>query len=263
MPENAYRTIRALLASKKPEDIQKGLRLVAIEITKIGSGEARPLFEMVTTLFYIDALDHPDLMPVVDEAVNLTASFGPWVIPILIDSLDAGDIKAQWAVAHVLGRIGESAIEPMLKAYSAAGDPTLRAFILYALGKIKHPQIVKAIPAALEAARSPDLELRDTAVRALGKFVTSVAPAQLPPLLKQQCMECLHSVLPDGNASVRAKAFRSLGKMAKSGHLTDVERNKLREACHLVLGTDEKGEWDRAYIVRKEAEEALAHLQNR
>jgi hypothetical protein len=50
MPDDAYRTIRALLASKKPEDIQKGLRLIAIEITKIGSVEARPLFEMVTTL---------------------------------------------------------------------------------------------------------------------------------------------------------------------------------------------------------------------
>src|SRR5512144_2700713 len=106
MPDNSYRTIRALLASRKPEEIQKGLQLVAIEITKIGSVEARPLFEMVTTLFYIDVLDHPELVPVIDEAISLTARFGSWVIPILIDSLDAGDIKAQWAIAHVLGRIG-------------------------------------------------------------------------------------------------------------------------------------------------------------
>jgi HEAT repeat protein len=260
MPDNAYRTIRALLASTKPEDIQKGLRLVAIEITKIGSAEARPLFEMVTTLFYIDALDHPELVPVVDEAVNLTASFGSWVIPILIDNLDAGDIKAQWAIAHVLGRIGESVIEPMLKAYAKAGNATLRAFILYALGKIQHPQIAKAIPAALEAAQSANLELRDTAVRALGKFVENIPPAQLSPIVKQQFMQCLHANLSDDNASVRAKAFRSLGKMAKHGHLTDVEQEHLKASCRLVLGTDEKGEWDRAFIVRKEAEEALAYL---
>jgi HEAT repeat protein len=260
MPDNAYRTIRALLASKKPEEIQKGLRLVAIEITKIGSAEARPLFEMVTTLFYIDALDHPELVPIVDEAVSLSARFGSWVIPILIDSLDAGDIKAQWAIAHVLGRIGESAIEPMLKAYAAAKDPALRAFILYALGKIRHSKIAKAIPTALEAAQSSNLELRDTAVRALGKFVENVPPGQLSPTVKQECLQCLQSKLSHDNASVRAKAFRSLGKMAKCGHLIDREREQLKAACRLVLGTDERGEWDRAFIVRKEADEALAYL---
>jgi hypothetical protein len=115
MPDNSYRIIRALLASKRPEEIQEGLRHVAIEITKLGSGDARPLFEMVTALFYIDALDHPELVPVLDQAVKLTASFGAWVIPILLEDLDAGDMKAQWAIAHVLGRIGPASIDPMLK----------------------------------------------------------------------------------------------------------------------------------------------------
>lgn len=112
MPDNSYHTIRTLVASQSPEDILKGLRLAAIEITKIGSREAEPLFEMVSSLFYIDALDHPELVSVVDEAVKLTATFGEWVIPILIDNLNDGDIKAQWAVANVLGRIGPKAIDP-------------------------------------------------------------------------------------------------------------------------------------------------------
>jgi len=258
MPEYSYRSIRKLLASKSPEDIQKGLRLVAIEITKIGSGEARPLFEMVTALFYIDTLDHPELAPIVDEAVNLAASFGPWVIPILIDSLDAGDVKAQWAIAHVLGRIGAGAIGPMLEAYGSAKDTTLRVFILYALGKIKSPDIVKAIPTALAAARSPDLELRDTATRTLGKFVETIPPAKLSGELRQQFVKCLRDNLSDDNASVRAKAIRSLGKMAKYGHLVDSEREQLKAACREILGID-KHEWDRAFVVRKEAEEALGY----
>ncbi|MGD0101704.1 MAG: hypothetical protein ABSC60_15275 [Acidobacteriota bacterium] len=79
MPDDSFHTIRLLLASKDPKEILKGLRLVAIEITKIGSSEAKPLFEMVSSLFYIDALERPELVPVIDEAVRLAATFGGWV----------------------------------------------------------------------------------------------------------------------------------------------------------------------------------------
>jgi len=260
MADVTYRTIRALLSSKRPDDIRKGLGLIAIEITKLGSGESRPLFEMVSALFYIDALDHPELVPVVDEAVKLTATFGTWVIPILIDNLDAGDIKAQWAIAHVLGRIGPDAIDPMLKEYGSTKDSTLRSFILYALGKIKSPEIKKAASTAVAAARSQELELRDTATRALGKFIECIGPAEMNPEMKQDFMRCLYENLADENASVRAKAIRSLGKMARHGHFSGPERERLKSCCLGILGTDEKGEWDRAFIVRKEAEEAMQYV---
>jgi hypothetical protein len=260
MPDNSYRTIRALLASKRPEDIQKGLRLVAIEIAKIGSGEARPLFEMVSTLFYIDVLDHPELVPVIDEAINLAASLGIWVIPILIDNLDAGDIKAQWAIAHVLGRIGSIAIDPMLNAYASTNDATRQAFIMYALGKIKSPGIIKAAPTVLAAMKSDQLELRDTATRALGKLIESIPATGLSQEIRLQIIEALRRNLADHNASVRSKAVRSLGKLAKHGHLSAAEREQLKACCCRLLGTDETGEWDRAFVVRKETEEALEYL---
>ena len=54
-------------------------------------------------------------------------------------------------------------IDPLIAEYeSTCPDPACRAFLLYALGKVKAPEIVKAAPLALEAAGSPDLELRDT-----------------------------------------------------------------------------------------------------
>ena len=72
--------------------------------------------------------------------------------------------------------------------------------------------------------------------------------------------ERLHHNLSDSSASVRAKAIRSLGKLAKYEHLTVPERAQLQVACQRALGTDEKTEWDRAYIVRKEAEEAQRYV---
>lgn len=260
MPEDTYRTIRTLLASTRLEDLRKGLELAELEIVKIGSSEARPIFEMIAPLFYIDALDHPELVPILNEAVNLAARLGPPIVPTLIQNLNAGDLKAQWAIAHVLGRIGADAIQPMIMAYASAADPTMRAFILYALGKIKSPKIVQAAPLALEAAESRNLELRDTATRALGKLVESIPPESLPQETKQRFLDCLHRNLADQNTGIRAKAIRSLGKMARHKHLTLEERARLKAICMNILGTDDSGEWDRAYRVRKEASEALQYL---
>ena len=260
MPDDSYRTIRTLLASTRFEDLRKGLKLAELEIVKIGSSEAKPIFEMISPLFYIDTLDHPELAPVLDDAVNLAARLGASIIPSLMDDLNAGDLKAQWAIANVLGRIGADAIQPMLMAYVSATDPTFRAFILYALGKIKSPKIAQAAAVALEAAQSRNLELRDTATRTLGKLAESIPSGQLSGELKQMFMDRLGDNLSDVNVVVRAKAIRSFGKMAKYKHLTEEETLKLREACHHILGSDAQGEWDRAFIVRKEAEEALKYV---
>jgi hypothetical protein len=260
MPDDSYRTIRTLLASTRFEDLHKGLELAELEIVKTGSSEARPIFEMISPLFYIDSLDHPKLVPILDEAVNLAARLGASIIPILMGSLNAGDLKAQWAIAHVLGRIGADAIQPMMMAYASATDPTFRAFVLYALGKIKSPKIVQSAALALEAAQSPNLELRDTATRALGKLAESISPDQLSVDLKRLFLERLHDNLSDAVVSVRSKAIRSLGKLAKYKHLTATEAGQLADACRHILGTDDDGEWDRAFIVRKEAEEALKYV---
>jgi len=136
MTSDPYMNMRTLLASAKPEDLSEGLKLVEAEIAKAGTSGARPLFEMLSTLFYIDPLDHPELVSVLDKAINLMAGFGAWVIPILVENLDAGDIKSQLVAAHVLGRFGADAIEPLITQYTSTSNDALRAFILYALGKV-------------------------------------------------------------------------------------------------------------------------------
>lgn len=260
MPENSLHTIERLLASATPGEIRKGLRLVREEIARVGATESKPLFEMLSTLFYIDPLDRPDLVPVLDEAISLAAEFGKWVVPALVEQLDAGDLKAQMAAAQALGRIGEGAFGPLIAAYVSSKDSARQQFALYALGKIKSPKIVEAAHLALEAAQSSDLELRDTGTRAIGKFVESIPPSNLSQNLRIEFIKVLQKNLGDPNPSIRAKAIRSLGKLAKHGHLSPNERKKLKATCLLILGKDENYEWDRAYAVRREAEEALSYV---
>lgn len=260
MPDHPYQQIEALLSSADAERIHEGLELVRKEIARIGSKEARPLFEIVATLFHFDMLDRPDLVPVLNEAVSLVVGFGDWVIPELLHELDDGDLKAQLTIGHALGRIGADAIQPLIAEYNATGNPDRRVFVLYALGKIKSPRVMDALPLALEAVNSPDLELRDTATRAVGKFV-EFAPS-LSDSLRGEIIQKLQRNLADSSPVIRAKAVRSLGKLAKFGHITTPEeRQSLKTIFERLMGIDEHYEWDYAYIVRREAEEAYQYVQ--
>jgi hypothetical protein len=62
---------------------------------------------------------------------------------------------------------------------------------------------------------------------------------------------------------VRAKAVRSLGKLVRAAYLAPAQEERVRLAVLRILGRDEAHEWDRAFIVRREAEEALQHLEDR
>lgn len=260
MSKSAQRRIEELLASTHVEDLREGLDLIKQEISRIGSDEARELFEVLATLFYFDPIERPDLVPILEEAISLVVGFGKWVIPALLEKLDAGDFKAQLAIASALGRIGADAIAPLINDYRSSPDSDRQVFVLYALGKIKSPRIVEAAPLVLASAGSPHRELRDTATRALGKLVESIPPSALPAPLQLAIFDQLQKNLSDANAGIRAKALRSLGKLARYGHLRTEERQSLKSICDRVLGRDEHFEWDRAYVVRREAEEAIQYI---
>jgi HEAT repeat protein len=260
LDDDLDRTIGALLASTEPDEILHGLELVKAQLSAIGEDESRRLFEMVLPLFYIDPLDLPGHVPMLEEAISVVAGFGNWVIPVLIQSLESGDVKAQMAIAQSLGRMGPDAIAPLIAEYEGCPEPGCGAFVLYALGKIKSPAISTAVPVALDAADSPDLELRDSATRAIGKFAESIPAGGLSTELRADLVAVLQRNLADPSPGIRAKAVRSLGKLARYGHLTADERVQLKVTLKRVLGEDEAFEWDRAYVVRKEAKEALQYV---
>jgi hypothetical protein len=157
--------------------------------------------------------------------------------------------------------MGPDAVTPLINEYHhTCPEGACRAFILYALGKVKSPHVAEAVPVALEAAASTDVELRDSATRALGKFAESIPAGNLPAETWQAVVQQLEANLADGNPGIRAKAVRSLGKLARYGHMRADECARLRVTLHHLLGEDEHFEWDRAYVVRKEAKEALAYV---
>lgn len=260
MLEESLHTITPLLASTDPDEIRRGLALIRTQLSSLDEDEARSLLEMVSALFYIDPLDLPTHVPVIADAIALVGGMGPWAIPVLLQELEGGDVKAQMAIAQALGHMGAAAIDPLLDEYGKCPEPSCGNFILYALGKVKSPEIARAIPVALTAAASADLELRDTATRALGKFAESIPADGLGADLRHEIVDQLYKSVASTNPALRSKAVRSLGKLAKHGHLTPEERGRMASVLKGVLGQDEHYNWDRAYVVRKEAQEALGYI---
>jgi hypothetical protein len=258
-------SLESLFQSTTPEDLHRALDSVRTEISTQGtqsSSSTRPLFELVSSLFYIDPLDRPDLAPILDEAISLAIGFGNWVIPALVDNLDQGDIKAQMASAEALGRIGADAIDPLVAKYHTFRDPDNRAFVLYGLGKIQSPQVVRATQLALAGARSTNLELRDTGTRTIGRFAASIPAGDLPVETLDAYFATLRRNLADSNKGVKAKALRSLGKLAKHGHLSPDQKHTMFGIALNLLGEDDEFHWDRNYVVRREAREALEYFES-
>ncbi len=256
-------SIAALLGGRKIADIRKGFRLAREQIPAADKKEVRGLYEMLSAFFYIDKLDHPEFAPMIDEAMDIVAALGPSVIPLLVKDLGSGDVKAEMVAAKTLGNMGAAAIDPLIKSYKGTKDPVLRSFFLFALSKIEDRGVARAVPLALESARSKDLDLRDTAVRTIGKFAEAVPPGGIREAHRSRMVGVLQKSLADLNPGIRAKAVRSLGKLAVKGHLTPLESENLWATCNLILGKDENFAWDRAYLVRREAEEVLGALRGR
>ena len=171
MADDKFEQIKNLLGSPDTDKIHQGLVMIREGLPEITEEAARSLFEMVSALFYIDLLDHPEHAYVLDEAVSLVADFGEFVVPILLNNLDAGDMKAQLTIGHAFGRVGEPALEPLLESFKCEESEECRIFLVYAMGKIHSPRVIEAFEQVLLAAKSENLELRDTAIRALGNFV--------------------------------------------------------------------------------------------
>jgi HEAT repeat protein len=251
--------VKDLLRKLRSEDkiqIQKGLEGLAERFKGLEGSEFEEAVHAVEGLFYVDPMDHPELLPVLEQAEGILAELREKVIPVLLQSLGESDLKTHFHLAAVLGKMGYAAVNPLLEAYQQATDPYARVFALYALGKVKDPKVLEALPVLFEALEDPDPELRDTAARAIGKMCEYLNPDLVAEQTRSEMFERLLAKVSDRFAGVRSKAIRSLGKMARFGLLQDGQKNRLRAILTRALGEDEAGNWDVAYIVRAEAEKA-------
>lgn len=256
MPKEALRKIH----SENKIEIQQGLEELARRLPALEGAELETAMHGVFGLFSVDPIDHPELIPVLEQAEDLLAGLRERAIPPLLAALRETDLKVHFRLAAVLGKMGYAAVAPLVEANQGSRDTYVRVFTLYALGKVRDPRVLEAFPVLFAALDDPEAEVRDTAARALGKVCEHLDPARVPAPLREQLFERLLAKTGDRFAGVRSKALRSLGKMAKFGFLDGVGRARLAGAVARALGENDEGNWDLAYVVRAEAEKARRYL---
>jgi HEAT repeat protein len=223
----------------------------------------RRAVEALCSVFYVDIADRPDLEPALERAMTLLAGQKARVVPLLLSQMRSSDIKSHLYLARTLGRMGRQALPSLRTLLATSEDPYARALALYALGKMRDPEVVRALPEVLGGLMHPDKEVRDSAARTIGRIVAVVPPGRFPRGRRREIFDALLRTSRDLEPPVRAKAIRSLGKMAAAGLLDAPQGRALTSAARSILGETEDFTWDNAYIVRREAREALQHLRDR
>jgi HEAT repeat protein len=255
--------MKELLQHLRSEDklqILKGLEGLGKRLPSLQGRELEDAVQAVISLFYVDPVDHPELIPVLEQAEAVLVDQRERIIPVILRCLEETDLKAHFHLASVLGRLGYAAVEPLLEEYRQSSETYPRIFALYALGKVKDPKVLDAVPTLFDALEDQNPEVRDTSARALGKLVEHVNPDLLGESERSQMFDRLLTKASDRYSGVRSKAIRSLGKMARFGLLKPAQLEGLSRLVSRTLGETDGENWDVAYIVRAEAEKARRYL---
>jgi HEAT repeat protein len=260
--EKDIRKLLDNLRSPEPSALAKAVGEAEKALKKFAGENKQHLLEALLQLFYLDLYDRPELAPVQEAAMEAVAGLArdPKVADFLIEHLKYPDLKASITIARVLGRTGKSAVGKLMGFYGTQADPYPRAMALHALSKVKDPEVLAAGDLILEALKDAHSEIRDTAARTVGKFCEYFPPDRFERAWIDRAFAALVASLSDPMAPVRAKAVRSMGKMARGGFLTPAQNKQLEQICLKALGQTDFA-WDVAYIVRLEADEALKHVK--
>ena len=229
-------------------------------IPKLDNDARQMLASAVSSLFYIDTVDMPEFTTVVDMAVKVVAGMGPELIPYHLQEMQGTDFKALLCFSRVLAALGTESINPIVEACERTEENHLLVGAIYALSKIRDESVLKGFPLIVALCENPAKEVRDTAVRTLGKLVEHLHPSCFSADQREQAFEALMAATHDSSPGIRAKGVRGLGKMEARGLLDPQTRERTHERIRQVLGRHETYSWDTAYIVRREAEEALEHF---
>jgi hypothetical protein len=244
------------LGADRPADIESAVRELGRQLGEVPESDLRRVVEGICSLFYVDTKDRPELEPALEIALEVLAECGERVVPHLLEFMRGSDLKSHFYLARTLGRIGAPALPRLRRFIATEEDPYSRAFALYALGKMRNAAVHVALPEVVGSLMHPDREVRDSAARTLGKIAEVVPPHLLSERRRAEIFEALLRSSGDHEPAVRAKSIRSLGKLVRAGYLTPEQLGEVERVARSVLG--ENGwNWDHAYIVRREAEEAL------
>lgn len=240
------------------EEVAKALGHAEL-LEDLTSEEKNDLTAALSIIFYHH--DHASITTMAKLAVRaeqLIAGFGCEVVPFLLEELINADSESAAYLGKAIALNPCPNIDIVLETWDKNWDDDFASInIIQALSYFKTQQVIKAMPQIIVASKSANFQVRAIAVYATGKLALRLKPVDFSDELKLSMFDTVFELLADAKPLVRKNAARALGKMQKRGLLTDKQRLQSLAAFKAILGTDGQHSWDRAFIVRHEAEHFL------
>jgi HEAT repeat protein len=173
----------------------------------------------------IDCLQNIPLKPEIGAAPTNWLERQEQILDLALQVLLQGDFEEKWAIAKIIPKLGEIAVEPLLEIVN---DPDIdledRWFVARILGDFKQPGVAIALIAVLQREEDPDLSAMITgalaqigtpAIAALTSLLDTPnrhqAIAALAQIRHSQTIEPLLSAIDDADPQIRVIIIEALG----------------------------------------------------
>lgn len=229
------------------------------EITDLTADEKICLTEALSDVFAQAHHTNSTSMP--KQAVRLgkrIAKFGPDMIPLLFNHIIEADSETAVYIGKALARNGVAGLNyliPKLTEYRDRDHDLIN--LIQALSHFKVAEATTTIPFVLSAAQHVNHQVTSMALYTVGRLAQNLPASAFSDELRSYIFHACFRFLSHSQGLVRKNAARTLGKLLRKGLLSDENEKKTYKAFLSITGRDEHHNWDRAFIVRREAEDFL------
>ncbi|MBL7852035.1 MAG: sulfide/dihydroorotate dehydrogenase-like FAD/NAD-binding protein [Cyclobacteriaceae bacterium] len=205
---------------------------------------------------------HSSSMPkVAVRAGKRIAKFGPELIPLLFRHLVESDSETAVYYGKALarnGNVGLAYLVPKLNEYREKDHDLIN--LIQALSYFKIPEASATVPFVLSVSQHVNHQVTSMALYTAGRLAEKLPTSAFSEELRHFIFNTSFRFLSHAQVLVRKNAARTLGKMMRRGLLSEEDEKKVYKAFLAITGRDDHHNWDRAFIVRREAEGFLPYF---
>jgi ferredoxin--NADP+ reductase len=250
--------IAQLISTNREEDVAEGIKL-AESLQNLTIDEKQELAEELSEIFYFH--DHSGITAMAKLAIRaeqIIASLGNEVVPYLISELINADSESAAYFGKAIAFNKDSDVQAILDAWTEHEEDDFAVVnLIQTLSYYRTEDSIKAFPQLLVATKAENFQLRGMATYALGKLMERKKKDVFSAELQLKLYDAIYERLSDSKPIVRQQAAHALGQMQHKRLLTEPQRIQVLAAFNAILGRDNRHKWDRAFIVRSEAEKFL------
>ncbi len=231
-------------------------------LTDLTQDEKLDLAKNLCELFFHAHHTSSTLMPKLAVTTGKRiAKFGPEMIPFLIDEVMEADGESAVYFGKALSRFGVRGLDYTLARLNDCKDQDHDLInLMQVLSYFKIPETANAIPTILAQAQHPNHQVTAMALYTVGRLTQKLQTSAFSESTRSAMFDHIFRFLSGVQGLVRKNAARTLGKMLRRGLLSHENEKKLYNAFLSITGRDEHHNWDRAFIVRREAEDFLPYF---